>query len=352
MTRTEPEEVSWFTWGTALLRHRWRIARAAFVGALVAALVVSLRPTLYVATASFIPQGGDPSRSSLADLAGQLGVAIPQANQSLSPEFYTRILTSRILLNRIVRDSFTVDEKAHQRISFLDLFEVPGRTHEAREENGRKVLIRAISTSIAKPTGVVEVDVATKWPSVSLSVVSMLVNGVNDFNQQTRQSQATAERKFVEARLALAASDLRASEDRLEDFLRSNRQFVSPELTFQRERLQRDVTLHQQLFTSLTQSYEEVRIREVRDTPVITVIEPPAVDSVPKPAGRVVGVFVGLILGAFVGLVLVVTRETTARRRSSGDPAALEFVDTVDSVKREMVGRAKRIGGRMKGSRP
>jgi uncharacterized protein involved in exopolysaccharide biosynthesis len=179
--------------------------------------------------------------------------------------------------------------------------------------------------------------VATRWPSVSLAIVDKLVDGVNAFNLRTRQGQAAAERKFVEGRLALASSELRAAEDRLERFLTANRQSGSPELAFQRERLQRDVTSRQQLFTVLTQSYEEVRMREVRDTPAITMVEPPSVLTERQPLGRLKWVLFGLLLGAFLGGLGAFTREVTARRQKEGDAEAHAFVATLGEVKGEVL---------------
>src|SRR3954465_2381204 len=86
-------EISLFALGTTLLRNRWRIVRWMAVGGLVAAVFALFKPALYVASASFLPQGAtDPSRSGLASLAGQFGVTLPTANQSLSPEVYARLL--------------------------------------------------------------------------------------------------------------------------------------------------------------------------------------------------------------------------------------------------------------------
>src|SRR3712207_7894583 len=42
----------------------------------------------------------------------------------------------------------------------------------------------------------------------------------------------------------------------------------SPELTFQQERLSREVSRVQQLYGRLSEAYEQAKIEEVRDTPV------------------------------------------------------------------------------------
>jgi uncharacterized protein involved in exopolysaccharide biosynthesis len=338
------DDLSLFAVGTILLRNRWRIARWTLVGGTLAAIAAFTRPALYVASASFIPEGSEQSRSALAGLAGQFGVALASGNQSQSPDFYSSLLTSRVLLTPIARETFVVQELGNRRVAFLDLFKIGGNSPTRREEEAVRQLQKIVKPSIVRTTGTVEVTVATKWRSVSLAIANDLLTGVNEYNQRTRQGQAAAERKFVEGRLALAASDLRAAEDRLEDFLMTNRQFTSsPDLTFQRDRLQRDVALKQQVFTSLTQSYEEVRIREVRDTPVITVIETPSVPTVPEPRGRVVSVLFGLIFGALFGAFVAFISGAVARRRQEGDPEADEFINTIGEVKGKMMGRFRRL---------
>jgi tyrosine-protein kinase Etk/Wzc len=344
------DELSLFALGTSLLRNRWRIARWMLIGGIVAAVVVFLKPPVYLGTASFVPQGNPDARSSgLASIAGQFGFSLPTATQSESPDFYAKLLKSRVLLGQIAADTFVVREKGGRRIAFVDLYEIKGDSEKRREELGVKRLTDMVESSVVRATGVVQVSVATQWPSVSLAIVTELVNGVNDYNQRTRQGQAAAERKFVEGRLATARVELRAAEDRLEGFLTSNRQGANaPELSFERDRLQRDVALQQQVFTSLTQSYEDVRIREVRDTPVITVMEPPMVPTLPESRGRLKGLLLGLLIGGLIGTLASLTSETITRRREEGDAKANEFVGTVGEVKGEMLGRVRWIRERIR----
>jgi uncharacterized protein involved in exopolysaccharide biosynthesis len=299
------------------------------IGAVITVLPVMFDPPVYQASASFAAQGAEAGRSGLASLAGQFGVSLPTSNQSQSPEFYLKLLKSRVLLSAVARDSFAVDSKG-KRVPFLDLFRVKGDSPQRREEEGVKLLMQIVTAGVDKPTGVVDLAVSTRWPNVSLGIVSALVGGVNTFNQRTRQSQALAERKFVEGRLAIASSELRVAEDRLARFLAANRQYQnSPELTFEHERLQRAVMLQQQIFTSLNQSYEEVRIREVRDTPVITIVEVPSVRTMPQPRGRTKRALMGLLLGALAGALSIFLSQLIARRRALGDTEATDFVEAL-----------------------
>jgi uncharacterized protein involved in exopolysaccharide biosynthesis len=95
----------------------------------------------------------------------------------------------------------------------------------------------------------------------------------------------------------------------MQHFLQTNRMTESPELTFQRDRLQREVTLRQQLVTGLAQRYEENRIQEVRDTPVITIIESPVLAARPDPRLRLLIVLLGTAAGVLTGILAVLVRE-------------------------------------------
>ena len=217
------EDASFFAVGTTLVRNRWRIARWMLLGALVASALVFPRPVLYESTASFISQESDQQRSNLANLAGQFGVSVATGSQAVSVDFYVQLLTSRALLEDIVRDTLVVQEMDGQRLTFLDLFQVEGASETRREEAGVALLRGMITASVSRATGVVSVMVDTEFPSVSKALVTGLVDGVNDFNLRRRRVQAAAERRFIEERLAVAATELRQAEGRLQEFLTSNR---------------------------------------------------------------------------------------------------------------------------------
>jgi uncharacterized protein involved in exopolysaccharide biosynthesis len=152
----------------------------------------------------------------------------------------------------------------------------------------------------------VVVEVQLREAAVSQAVARALLAQLDTFNLRTRQTQASSERRFTEGRLAEARAELRGAENDLLAFLQSNRDFrSSPQLTFLYDRLTRDVTLKQQVYTTLAQAFEQARIDEVRDTPVITVVEDPMLPARadPMPFARAIsgGVVLGLALAVFLG---------------------------------------------------
>ncbi|HJQ10038.1 MAG TPA: hypothetical protein VJ840_03330 [Gemmatimonadaceae bacterium] len=346
-TERYEEDSSFFALGASLLRSRWRIVRFVIAGMVVATLALWLSAPSYTATASFIPQGNDASKSGLATLAGQFGVSIPAGDQSLSPDFYSQLVRSRVLLERIARDTLVVAEKGGRRMLLADLLGISDKSARRREERVVGRLQEIVGASVAASTGLVNVRATTRWPSVSLAIVNGLVLGVNSFDQTTRQSQATAERRFVEERLAVARSELRAAEDRLEFFLKTNRDITgSPGALFEKDRLQRDVDLQRNVFNSLTQSLEDARIREVRDTPLITVVESPEVPSVPQSKHWPRTIVLGGVTGGIVGAIVALLSALIERRKQRGDPEAEEFETALAEVKGELLSPVRRLRAR------
>ena len=347
------DEISLLAAGTTLLRNWRRLVVGTFVGAVVAVLPIAFNPPVYPASASFFPQGSDGGRSGLANLAGQFGVSIPGGggNQTLSPDFYQKLLKTRVLLLPIVRDSFVVAEEGNRKAAFLDLFEVPGGSVESREQDGVQMLADMMPVSVQKTTSVVELSVATKWPSVSLAIATAVVNGINSYNQKTRQGQAAAERKFVEGRVAEARDSLRAAEDRLERFSKSNVLIESsPTLRLEGDRLSRDAIQKQQLTSALVQAYEDVRIREVRDTPVITMLETPTVSTTPLARGRIKRALLGFAIGGFLMAVFALATGAMSKTPRGANAEADEFFSTLRETRDDVLrlARLKPRGGTSK----
>jgi uncharacterized protein involved in exopolysaccharide biosynthesis len=319
-----PQETSVLSILALLLRERRIVLGSILLAVVAATAIVLMKTRTYTTTFSFIPQvSQDQTRSGLASLAGQLGVSIGgAAGGTQSPQLYADLLRTRETLEPIVRDSMPLGS-GRPRVALADFLKVSGSTDDIVTARTLKALRDRISSSVAmRTTGMVSVAVSTPEPTVSLEIAKRLLTGVNAFNLDTRRSQAGEERRFTQGRLVDARRTLRAAEDALQAFLVTNRQYSNaPQLEFEKARLERELGLQQQVVSGLAQSFEEARIREVRDTPVISIIERPVLAALPDPRGGLVIVAIGTAGGLLVGILVALLRDTLRRMRAAGsDP--------------------------------
>lgn len=311
------EEISLLVLLAAVLRRRKLVLAIFAAGAAITLGMALTKERTFTSSFSFAPQASpDAGRAGLASLAGQVGLSLGGGgNMAQSPQFYADLLATREVLGPIASDSFAVMPSGPRR-PLAVVLEVGGDTPaQRREETMRALRQRVISSSVAtRTTGVISVVVRTQSPYLSLEIARRLIAGVNQFNLLTRQSQAREERRFTEGRLAAARSALRAAEDALVGFMRTNRQFANaPELSVARDRLQREIAMHQQVVAALAQNYEDARIREVRDIPVITVIESPVLPAQSDPRGRLKALFVGFVVSIVLAALSAVAWDTYRR---------------------------------------
>lgn len=314
-------------WLLAVLVRERRLIAALTAAGIVGGLAIGfLRPKTYTTTFSFLPQATqDPNRAALAGLAGQLGLpagALGAAAQSSA--LYADLLVTRAVLIPIATDSFAAGPDSVRKAPLAELLHVDdGKPSVVVENTLRALREDVIGTSVTTRTSMVTVEVRTESPYLSRTIGERLLEGLSHFNLVTRQSQAHAERVFTEGRLEATRASLRAAEDALQQFLQTNRQFQeSPALAIQKDRLQRAVALQNQVATSLSQQLEENRIREVRDTPVMTIIETPALAARADARLWDLILLMGAVAGFCAGVLIVVVRDAWTRERTVGrDPA-------------------------------
>lgn len=311
---------------SVLLRHRRKLVLLPLAVAVVAIAVGFLLPQSWTTSAAFLPQSDQVQSPRLSSLAAQFGVSLPTGASGQSPQFYADLMQSEALLKEVVGSTYSYarggSESDTVATDLVALYDVHAETRAASVVEAVERFRDDLSVSTRSETGLVRFSVQMPAPDLSQQVARRLVELVNEFNLQTRQTRASEERRFLEERLESAREDLLAAEDSLERFLENNRGYESsPTLRFAQQRLQRRVQLEQQVYTSLAQSYEEAKISEVRNTPVITVVEPP--ERPAKPDRRnllmkaVFGGFLGLFGGLFWGFGKEFTR--TAREREPND---------------------------------
>lgn len=330
--RPVDDEISLWEVLAVLLRRRRTIFVTTILTGITAFAVAHFLPLKYSTSASFRPQGSEASSSQIMALASQFGVNVPGAGgDEASPAFYAEILTSREILARTAAEPYEVEGMGP--VLLKDLLEIEEDTEAIRDQETIDWMREdAVSVGTGRETGTVNVTVTTEWPEVSREIAERLLAEVARFNLETRQSQAASERTFIQERVEEAEAHRDTAEDSLQAFLEANRQYDrSPLLIFRFEELSREVTLRSSVVTTLVQSLLQAEISEVRDTPVITVLQDPYLPPDNDPRRRVLSALIGLILGSMLGIVLAFVVDAF-RRPSADDPARADFEEAWRSL--------------------
>jgi uncharacterized protein involved in exopolysaccharide biosynthesis len=318
-TSLQDEEISFFELLSALAKRVVLIVSFLALGVFVAGSVVLTSDRNYVARATFTTQGGG-APSGLAGLAGQLGlVGGGGTGGSYSADFYISLMRSPVLLSMVVEDTIRAVEFGEKPMTITEILKITAEDSVDRAEAAMGAVQEMLKVKRQPNTGLVEISVASPWAGVSVELVGALLRAVNRHNREVRRTQVTSEREFIEDRMIAARLELREAEDALQRHLAVNRD-VSPAspTAFERDRLSRTVELKQQVFLTLATSFEDVRIREVRESPYFTVVEPARLPRAPERLNfksfTIAGAIIGFVVGVLVALVDVIVRRAAAER--------------------------------------
>ncbi len=317
---------------SVLLRHPRILFWVPLFFAMAAVYVARVRGLEYNAQSQFEPRSSETGSIPFTGLASQFGINLNSLSGGQGIEFYAKVLQSNELLRAAVLNEYTFSTRDIGLLegdtlsgNLVELLESVGETEEAR----LLATVRNVNSRVAVRSdlraGVVVLNTTAPWPELAVQLNRSLLDLLNDFNLQTRQSQAAAERVFVEGRLEETRLEYEEAEDAVLRFQEANRRFRdSPELALEAERLQRQVSHQQQIYTTLQQAYERARIDEVRNTPVITIVEAPE-GNVQQAGGLVLYALLGIIVGGMIAIGMAFVADHLGREQALYPDAFVEF---------------------------
>jgi uncharacterized protein involved in exopolysaccharide biosynthesis len=272
-----------------------------------------LTPDEYKAGASFMPQEPNNTPLGLGALASQLGIAAAGRGGG-SPQFYADLLQTKTLLRAAALATYDITEPETFHGTLVQYFGNDGDDEEKNILATIKELDERLVVTSSRNTGVVSLEVTTASAELSAKIVERFLALLTDFNQNRRRFVGRAEREFLDERVASAESSLVAAEDRLANFLRRNRSIAnSPELQAEQSRLERWISLRHQALGELTQALEAARTDEVRNTPVITMVERVEDSIEPAGWGTALRVLVALAAGGVLATAVFLFRTLRAK---------------------------------------
>ncbi len=296
-------------------RWKWLVA-VPLAASLIGAGAAALWPKTWTATTSFVPEQALGSNNTsilgalggIGSLLGDAGgaSALAKLKDGPSTEFFADVLTSTELMSATLRTPFPDPLEPSVRKPLLELIDVSGSTPERRFGNGLRKFEKKVLVVISRKSSIVNLSVTLRDPILSAAVANRMLELLNRFNLERRQRSSTEQRRFAEGRLSTARVELDSAEHARQAFLDANRSYYeSPRLMATYDQLDRAVRVKEGILVGLTKTFEESRVAEVRDTPLITVVDKATPPDRPLQRPLLWGGLacaVGLILG-LVGVV-------------------------------------------------
>lgn len=320
---------------TLLWNSRWRMVRLTLLPTIAAVVISLLLSKTYVATTTVLPDldflsGLKGRLAGLQDLAGDLGLG---GGAGMSPsQLYPEIIFSETILKNVIHHRYQTQEFS-QPVTLLEYFEYdttePNLSYEQCLKSLRENMV---SVSVDRKTTIISVTVEMPEPGLAAEVANKITEELDRYQRKFRNSSAREQRLFLDTRINDVMSDLRRSEDALRSFRERNRSILqSPQLLLEQARLEREVTINNTIFLELKKQSEIVKLDEVKNTPVVSVLDPARAPAKKDRPRRMMIVATVLVLSLFYSIAVVVGG-AYSRKFESTNPGYQELLRTLRAM--------------------
>jgi uncharacterized protein involved in exopolysaccharide biosynthesis len=322
------DQVSLLKYVNVLLKRRWLIAGVCFLAAAAAYAFSKMQPRQYEAAAVFVV--AERSRG----LAGeQEDSVLGTLGRFVNPiEYYRKVATSASILDPLLQERFTDPETRASR-PLLDILKIEGKTAQERSYIGKMALRGSIElTNPRDLPNVMTLQVTAQSPQLAAELANRLTDRLRSYDVELKSANAKERVAFIDGQIRDTRDRLEKAEAALEQFVARNRVYHDPQIDLQRERLEREVNVQQEIFLTLKKEIELARIAEKKEASSISVVDratPPRSHSRPR---TLVNVALAGVVGFMMSVFLVFALEYW-RSLAMGDVQAREFVQTLQDVK-------------------
>ena len=192
----------------------------------------------------------------------------------------------------------------------------PYHPHAKHTELGIEKLNKLISVE-EDESGLIIVSVLIEEPRLASDITNYIAHFVKEYISFEQNLEAVRNKQFINDQLVQAKADLSNSEEFLTEFRKEHPYALdTPELQQDRGRLIRNIEVNLQVYITLRQQYEIVKIEEAKDNLLVQILDyaEPAVKAA-KPR-RTLIVILSLFCGIFVSFFVVLVQESSRERQT------------------------------------
>ena len=298
----DPSHLNWMNIISLLWQSRKFIGIVTGTVTVLAIIISLIIPESFKSTAVLLP---DIDKSKLGSTGSGLSSLAAMAGVNLSGDvsvvrLYPIILKSESVLQNVIYAKYKTKEFPDS-VNLIRYWEIKEKNPEREYEVTLIKLRDGLDVGMDLKTGVLTMSIETEEPQLSADILNKTICVADNFIRTQRNTNASEQRKWIEARLVEVHVDLSKAEDSLKVFREKNRIVIgSPQLMLDQERLIRDVQINSTMYVELKRQYELAKIEEIRTTPIINVMDYGRAAAKKEGPKRAIITLISLIL-AFVG---------------------------------------------------
>ncbi len=271
----------------------------------------------YTARISLYPtkQDMDSNLGQFQSLVSSIGMNIPSEHQNFN---ISDVVQSNLIKQKILDQKW--ETNGFENRSLFDLwkfydspwyspFSSANPDSAYINEKAIAYLSKQVDVIENRKTGLIEVLVSLEDPIVSAGVANFTGEQVQAYIQRENSAQAKKEKNFIESRLLVVKNELIVLEEELKAFSERNRGYEeSPELFMVYSRIFREVEAKKQVVITLQQQLELARIEEVKQSPILHILDRAEIPARKSSPNRILFLIVGACFGFFGSAFITVFR--------------------------------------------
>jgi len=225
------------------------------------------------------------------------------------------IVDSRHLKKAVIQNNWKT-EKYTQNVNLIEYWEINDESgfsvknlfQTSKDTNLNikymELAIETLANQISvteEESGLIVISVLMEESELAADIANFIALYIKKYISEVMLIHSSRHREFIEERLSDSKIELSISEEELTEF-RSKHPIAmdTPDLQLQRGRLLRNVEVNQQVYVTLREQYEVARIDELKEIPVINILDQGEASSTPEKPKKML-----IVLLAFISSFLL-----------------------------------------------
>ncbi len=181
----------------------------------------------------------------------------------------------------------------------------PYSLNKSQELNIMKLNER-LHLSINKKTGIMSIGISMQDPVISAMLADSLVTKLEQYIIRYRTSKAKQDYDFALKMFEDARNKYYESQRNYARYMDENKNLIYASVRIEQERLENEQMLHYNVYASLAQQLETVRLKVQEQTPCLTIIEPARIPANKSNTSKLQIITGFILLGLVFGVTLKV----------------------------------------------